>query len=792
MDTASTDDFGARLRRLREGAALSQEELAERAGLTAAAVSALERGARKRPFPHTLQSLADALRLTDEERRALFASVPARTGTAVRAREQHNEAQERPAPPPAPLTSLVGRARELATVESVLLRPGVRILTITGPAGVGKTRLALEAAHALGPRYESGAAWIEMADVAEAAAVLPSIARSLDLLQGRAGEAGQLLLAHLRRRRMLLVLDNFEQVVAGSLALARLLQACPEVDLLITSREALRIRGEHEIRLGPLGLPHAGTGDARTIAAASAVMLLVERARAVSPGFALTDANALAVSTLCQRLDGLPLAVELAAAQLKYMSPGSLLEWISRDDASLGGASRDLPARQQSLEAALRWGYDLLTAQEQALFRRLAVFAGGFSIAAAVDVCADDAVSDEQVRAALFALSDKSMLQVEADGDGRFGMLGTIRRYALARLEESHEAPVFQARHARYFAALAAEAEPRLHGVDRAIWLRRLDTEASNLRAAVAWSIGDDGDPRTGMKLTGALGWYWVLRGELATARQATAALLSGNPEQSPEDAAPVLYTAAAVAWKYGDLEAARDFAGRSIGLFRSLNEPRRLAFALAVRGLVAVSLQSIEDAVSYHTESLALFQRSGYRWGAAYAHSNLGDVLFERGEVEAARQHYDEALAEFTRENDPWGTAIVLHTLGNVALRQGDLSRAGDCYGRSVELSRRIGNGIEAARSLIGRAAVALGTGDAAAAERSLNESLGTWRDLENADGVAICLTGLAAVAFARGRHRKVSTLLSEAAAACAEPSLYVVDRAIFDPYLPGASTIR
>lgn len=792
MDTASTDDFGSRLRRLRESAALSQEELAERAGLTAAAVGALERGARKRPFPHTLQSLAEALRLTDEERRALFASVPARTTTAVRAREQHDEAQEGPAPPPTPLTSLLGRAKELATAENVLLRPDVRILTITGPAGVGKTRLAIEAAHALGPRYTAGAAWIEMADVTGAAFVLPSIARRLGLLQGPAGDAEQLLLGHLRRRRMLLVLDNFEQVVSGSLALVRLLQACPEVDLLVTSREALRIRGEHELRLAPLGLPLAGASDAPTVGAASSVMLLVERARSVSPGFALTGANASSVSRLCQLLDGLPLAVELAAAQLKYMSPGTLLEWIGREDAALGGTSRDLPARQQSLTATLRWSYDLLTAQEQTLFRRLAVFAGGFSMAAAVAVCADDATSEERVRAGLFALSDKSLLLIEADDDGRFGMMETIRRYALARLEESGEGAAMRSRHALYFAALAAEAEPRLHGAGRAAWLRRLDTEAGNLRAAVAWSIGGDDDSRTGMKLAGALGWYWMLRGELATARQATAAVLSRGAERSPEDTGPVLYTAAAVAWKSGDQESARDFADRSIALFRSLNEPRRLAFALAVRGLIAVSLRCIEDAAGFHAESLALFESAGNRWGTAYAHSNLGDVLFERGELEAARQHYEGALAEFTREDDPWGTAIVLHTLGNVALRQGDFSKAGDCYGRSVDLCRRMGNAIEAARSLIGQAAVALGKGDPVAAERSLNESLQTWRDFENADGVAICLAGLAAVAFAGGHRHKAGALLSEATAACAEPSLYVVDRAIFDPFLPGADRLQ
>lgn len=777
------EPFGQHLRRLRNAAGLSQEELAERAGLTAAAVGALERSERRYPYPHTVRALASALALADDERRALVAAVPQR---------------ERPGPAPDPpdavvlgtavparLRPLVGRARDVTLVTRLLRNAAVRLVTITGVGGVGKTSLAAEAARRVASRYQDGVFWIEFAALSDPQSVMPYVIRSLGITPVPGESAERLLAGYLRRRSLLLVLDNFEHLLDAAPALAALLRSCPAVDALVTSREPLHIDGEHEVQLAPLALPVPTDGHLHS----AAVRLFVQCARSVVPGFRLTSAVEAPVVSVCRLLDGLPLAIELAAAQLKYLSPAALAEGLSRGAVLMPALRRDLPVRQRSLEATLEWSHDLLTPGQRLLFRRLSVFNAGCTPSAAVAVCSDEALSPDTVEPLLYNLVDKSLVRLRAAEEGRIEMLQTVQHYARGKLETSGESHALRARHASYFAALAEKVEPDLRGAGSANALRQLDVEAGNMHAALDWSVSG-GDPCNAMRIVGALGWYWMLRGAMREAEGwSTRVLAAAHPETcAAEHLALARYTAAAVAWKRGDLPPAARLADQAIEVFRRDASGRRLGLALALRGLIAVSEGNPDRAIRLHEESLASFRAASYGWGVAYAYANLGDALVEQSELAAAWEHYNEALTMFTAEGDAWGEGIVLHTLGNIALRQRDFAIAREQYVSAIDLTCRLKSPMEVARSQIGFAAAALGLGDADAAQDALLGSLQAWRDFENNDGAAICLSGLAAVALARGQRGEAERLLADAKGLIpSRPSLYVTDPDVFVPYLAG-----
>jgi predicted ATPase/transcriptional regulator with XRE-family HTH domain len=402
------DSFASLLRRHREQAGLTQEELADRAGLTPHAVSALERGARTRPYPHTVRSLADALRLDDDARAALLASVPRRASSApAEAAPTAHTARTLPAP----ATALLGREAELDAVVALLDDPSVRLVTLTGLGGVGKTRLALAVAARVGSAFPGGVVWVPLAALDDPALVLPAVGHAL----GASGAEGPDVLgavsAGLSGGRTLLVVDNLEHLLAAAPDVGALLEACPEVTVLASSRAALRVRGEHEHAVAPLPVPR--TADLEALAASPAVALLLERARAVSPSFAVTAANAEAVAGLCTRLAGIPLALELAAAKVRLLDPAALLARL--DTALASGGARDLPARQRTMRATLDWSHDLLEPAEQRLFARLGVFGGGFTLEAAEAV----AEPGDDVVELLSALVEHSLVQVGADDDGR-------------------------------------------------------------------------------------------------------------------------------------------------------------------------------------------------------------------------------------------------------------------------------------------------------------------------------------------------------------------------------------
>lgn len=741
---SDSSSFSHHLRRLRERAGLTQAELAERAGLSVKAIGALESGRRKRPYPSTVRALSDALGLSDQERMELTDTTPGRSRTTL---EKGSTSHNLPTPP----SPIIGRERELAQVVDLLTSGKPRMVTFTGAGGVGKTRLALEVAWELNDSFAGRTAFVPLATTGDPALVLPMVAQAAGLTETSDPPSLATLAAHLNQHPWFLVLDNLEHLLDVAPNLASLLAACPELTMLATSRAPLRIRAEHEYPVKPLDLPdlsHVPTPD--DVAQASSVQLFLEHARAAVPDFELTQTNCAAVATICRRLEGLPLALELVAARVRALSPTELLARLDRTLPLLVGGSRDLPERQQTMQAAISWSYDMLEPNEQVLFRRLSVFNGGWTLDAAEVVAGSDDLLPADILDLLLRLVEKSLVLAEHDTNDatRYRMLQPIAEFARHELEAAHESHQFGDRHLDWCLELARAAVDGMHGPEQHQWLLRLDQEHDNLRTALSWCRLDASRKPQELQLAGLLWMYWETRGHLSEGRRWLEQALADSEGAPAELRANAFNAAGNLAYDQGDHRQAAACHEVSLALRGEIGDVIGMGQSHLNLGNVALDQGDRIKATELYTEALRLFREAGSVWDVANALNNLGIVLGHTGEYDQATGYLEEAI--ILRE--PLGEAAYqarsLDALGEVMRKKGDLTRARELHERSLALRREIGDSRGTAVTLRNLGLVAFHQGHIAEATAHIEESLQIRRAIENRYGVALCLSSLARIA--------------------------------------------
>ncbi|MFN2513444.1 MAG: protein kinase [Pyrinomonadaceae bacterium] len=638
------------------------------------------------------------------------------------------------------LPTIIGRSVEVSEVEELLRQEEVRLVTLTGPGGTGKTRLSQQVAKDLLDVFDDGVFFVALAPISNYDLVASAIAQTLGVQETSERAFAEGLKNYLRDKKMLLVLDNFEHVLTASPLVAELLSACPGLKILVTSRAVLHISDECEFQVPPLTLPEPDSVQSvEDLTQYGSSALFVQRMLALKPQSVISDENAPTIAEICIRLDGLPLAIELAAARIKLLTLNEMLDRLNQRLKLLKGGARDLPARHQTMRATIAWSYDLLGENEKRLFQRQSVFFGGFTLSAAEAVCGVIEGVEIDVLEGLAALVDESLVSKKEMPDGayRFLMLETIREYGLERLSEGDEAEALRRRHAGYFLKLAEKVEPHLMGAGHELWLKQLDAERDNLRAALRWAA-DNAEAELGLRLAGALRWFWYHGGhfgegyhwakELLTMRQASArtparakALMSAGSlafyYSDPAAACPLLEESAAIWRELGDsrylgytlmfmtlpillsrhdFPSASAFATESVTLFRNLDDRWGLALSLTYAGVIMWTEPEFEnEATTLFEESVALFRELGDEWGASGSLLYLGAIRQEHGENAAARSLYEETVAINRKANDIFRLASALDILAELLRSEGQHSRAEVLTEESLTLQRKLGKSL-------------------------------------------------------------------------------------------------
>jgi predicted ATPase/DNA-binding XRE family transcriptional regulator len=754
--TGTGSEFGDLLRRHRAAAGVTQEDLAGRAGLTPQAIGLLERGKRRQPHAYTVQKLAEAL---DLEGPALSEFEAA----AKRATTQRSADTIPVYRVPTPPTSLIGREREVASIATLLREEHVRLLTLLGPGGVGKTRLAIEVARRSRDAFADGVVFVPLAPLRDPELVPAALAETLGVKDAADRSLLDALKRHLQGKKMLLVVDNAEHLLSAVPVVADLVVGCPRLTVLVTSRAPLRLSAEQQYPVAPLPL-----NEEASLALSPAVRLYLERARAVAPDFELTDANAATVARICERLDGLPLAIELAAARIKLFQPTALLERLDRRLQLLSGGPRDLPERQQTLRHTVAWSHDLLDEAGKMLFGRLAVFAGGFTLEAAEAVCGSSMPSDAGVLEALESLVDNSLLVPVTEppsgpAEPRFTMLETIREYAAEQLRSDGEAEEMHRAHASYYLALAEAAQPEASPHMFDAWLAVLGREHDNLRTALRWAIRH-GEVDTGTRL-GLMMWrFWSEQFHLGEGRR----------------------------W----LEAVLELGEPVGGVAQPTPSARRWAFLHLITGIMASGQGDYDRAVALCEKSLALYRRMGHRKGTSGPLRELGVVAYHRGDYDRAVRLSEQAL-EVTREfGSTFGAGLATCSLADALRARGDVEEARTLLVESLDLLRRkpyplrVANALANTLARLGSIECELGRADRAF--ELYEESLQLGQKFGFVHHVVGPLEGMARVAVVRGRPEQAARLLGTSAALRDEMGvpLTLVERTDHDYALNSART--
>jgi predicted ATPase len=643
---------------------------------------------------------------------------------AAWATEQGHSRVPRLARLPAAPTPLIGREPQRALLRGWLERPAARLITLTGPGGIGKSRLALAVADEVRGHYRDGVCFVALASLTDALLVAPTIAQELGLTE-RVGDAQHALIAYLRDRNLLLLLDNFEHVSAAAPLVAEIVQAAPLVTVLVTSRRVLQLYGEQEYMVPPLTLPDlSNLPPVDQLLQYEAVALFVRRTEALDPSFTLTTANAPIVAAICVRLEGLPLSIELAAARGKLLDPPRLLARLADLLGLLTWGPRHIPTRQQTLRNTLDWSYHLLDLPTQQLFAQLAVFMGGCTLEAAQAVCrfaaarppdGADAIAD-----GLMQLMNHSLLTHTAPGSGahRLMMLETIRQYAEERLKELPLADATLRQHTQYYLALAEQAAQELTGANQIVWLDQLETEHDNMRVALKRSLAWDEIALAG-QLCRALWRFWMLRGHLQEGRMWIANVLVHEAALAPALHASVLLGGGRLARQQGDLASATRQLEASLAIWRSLEDHGNMAMVLGYLGVVAYDQQQFAQAAHLHQESLALRQAIGDLWGIAATLTNLGEVARQQGDPAQAFALQQQSLATFRRIGDQVGMATALTNMGMLLTQQGEYAQARAVLAESLVLWDGLGEQVYLAENLEGVAGVLVAQGQAERAVR-------------------------------------------------------------------------
>jgi predicted ATPase len=653
---------------------------------------------------------------------------------------------------PTPTTGLIGREDERAALARLLGDASARLVTITGPGGVGKTRLALRVAGDLAATFTGGACFVDLAPLAEPSLVVPAIARALGVREGGGQPQDDALRAALRGRRLLLLLDNCEHLLGAAPQVAELLLAAPRLVVLATSRAPLRVRGEREFSLAPLAFPAQPGTDAAQCEGHSAVRLFVERARAIRPDLGLDGPAVRAIGEICRRLDGLPLAIELAAARTRLLSPAALLARLDPALPLLADGPRDLPARQRTMRETIAWSYTLLAPDERRLLARLAVFVGGCTIEAAEAIGGEETA--RSTLAAIESLLEQNLLRrwESAEGTPRVGMLATIREYALERLAEGDEGAAIRRRHADYFLRLAGCAGPELGCAGRAHWLDRLDADHDNLRAALRWAFAN-GESTAAARCCGALRQFWEMRGHAQEGSCWLAAALAHGEALPAAERAEILAGAGDLATLCGDYHRAVALRKQRLALVLAAGDRAEIAGALSDLGAIALAYYGTPAAQALLQRAQRLWRELGDRRGLSATLFHLGTVARYQGDSATERARYAECLALWHQAADQRGVATSLYALGRWDREHGLIARATEHLEAALLLRRDLADPVEVACVLAQLGFCALARGDLATAEARAIEALTLLRRAGTGNlGVAHGLEVLGAVAAACG----------------------------------------